>query len=65
MSRYKRLSLEEREKIYLLQRNNLSGLEIAKMLNRHKSTISRELRRFKGEELGYLPDKAHYLELIL
>lgn len=59
MSRYKRLSLEEREKIYLLQRNNLSGLEIAKMLNRHKSTISRELRRFKGEELGYLPDKAH------
>jgi IS30 family transposase len=59
MSRYKRLSLEEREKIYLLQRKNVKSAEMAKILNRHKSTISRELQRFKGEELGYLPDKAH------
>ena len=59
MPGYKRLSLEEREKIYLLQRDSFAGSEIAKILGRHKATISRELSRFKGEDIGYLPDKAH------
>ena len=53
------MNLEEREKIYLLQRDSFASSDIAKILGRHKSTISRELNRFKGQELGYLPDKAH------
>jgi transposase, IS30 family len=59
MPGYRRLSLEEREKIYLLQKTCNSKTEISKFLGRHKSTISRELNRFKDSPLGYLPDKAH------
>lgn len=59
MPGYRRLSLEEREKIYLLQKTCNSKTEISKLLGRHKSTISRELNRFKDSPLGYLPDKAH------
>jgi IS30 family transposase len=59
MSEYKRLSLEEREKIYLLRQTGKTIAKISRCLDRHKSTISRELNRFKDSVLGYLPDKAH------
>ena len=39
------LSLEERDKITILLTENYSISKIAKILNRAKSTISRELRR--------------------
>ena len=52
---YKHLSIQEREwlLIYLVQ--GLSLCQIAKLLGRNKSTISRELARNPGE---YLPSKA-------
>lgn len=51
------LTLEEREKITVLRSNNYSIREIARILKRNPSTISRELRRkeivyFKGKYLG-------------
>ena len=50
-------NIEEREKIAIYKAQGLSSGAIAKLLGRHKSTISRELRRntFNGE---YLPSKA-------
>ena len=52
---YKHLSITEREKLlfYLAQGNSLC--QIAKLLGRHKSTISRELAR---NDEDYLPSKA-------
>jgi IS30 family transposase len=55
--KYKQLSLAERETIYLLNNNGLSAREIAFRLNRHHSSISRELKRNKSR-IGYLPDTA-------
>jgi len=59
MSSYTRISLEEREKIYLLQKQGLNITSISKELNRHKSNISREVRRCADDPLGYIPDRAH------
>jgi IS30 family transposase len=54
---YTRLSLSEREKIYLLQKNNKTQTEIALETGRSQSTISYELNRcWSG--IGYLPDRA-------
>ncbi len=61
MIKYTRLSLEERENIYLLQRQGLNITSIAGELGRHKSSISRELKRCAGDYLGYLPDRAHFI----
>jgi transposase, IS30 family len=54
---YKRLSLYEREKIYLLQKNNKTQAQIALELSRSQSTISYELNRCSSG-IGYLPDRA-------
>ena len=59
MQGYKRLSLKEREKIYLLRRSSESITAISCIIGRHKSTVSRELLRCADSDLGYLPDKAH------
>lgn len=59
MSGYTRISLEEREKIYLLQKQNFNITGIARELGRHKSNISRELKRCENDPLGYIPDRAH------
>jgi IS30 family transposase len=59
MKKYTRISLEEREKIYLLLKKNLNVSTIAKELGRNKSNISREIRRCKDNHLGYIPDRAH------
>ena len=52
---YKHLSITEREKIAIYQAMGLSLCQIAKLLGRNKSTISRELNRNSGE---YFPSKA-------
>ena len=59
MKKYTRISLEEREKIYLCQKAGLNISAIAKELCRHKSTISRELKKYFNDLLGYMPDRAH------
>ncbi len=56
---YKRLSLYEREKIYLLKQNNKTQAEIALELDRSQSTISYELSRCP-DGLVYLPDRADF-----
>ena len=54
MHKYKHLSLEEREKIYGFKEKGLSLRDIAGKVNRHPSTISRELRRPKYGR-SYIP----------
>lgn len=54
---YKRLSVYEREKIYLFKQNNKTQAEIAIELGRSQSTISYELNRCP-DGLVYLPDRA-------
>ena len=61
MSEYTRISFEEREKIYLLEKQGLNIASIAKELCRHKSNIYRELNRCADDPLGYIPDRAHAL----
>lgn len=45
MSHYKHLTIDEREKLYLLHNQGVSIRKIAEALNRSPSTISRELER--------------------
>ena len=52
---YKHLSITEREKILIHLTQGLSLCQIAKLLGRDKSTLSRELARNPGE---YFPSKA-------
>ena len=52
---YKHLSITERERILFYSAQDLSLCQIAQLLGRNKSTISRELKRNSGE---YLPIKA-------
>jgi len=61
MKKYTRISLEEREKIYLLLRQGLNITCIARLLQRNKSSISRELKRSISDPLGYIPDRAHFI----
>lgn len=58
MIKYKQLSLEEREKIYLHTKNNKSFRQIAKLIARSPSTVSREISR-NNSLIGYLPDRAN------
>lgn len=59
MIKYKRIALEEREKIYELLQLGQNQASIAKSIKRDKSTVSREIRRCMSDSLGYLPDRAH------
>ena len=52
---YKHLSITEREKTAIYRAQGLSRSQIAQLLGRDKSTISRELKRNPGE---YSPSKA-------
>jgi len=52
---YKQLSLEDRCEIARLQADGCSVRQIASALDRSASTISRELRRNRGREVGYKP----------
>ena len=55
--KYKHLSQAERYQIYALMKARHDQTQIAKLLDRHKSTISRELRRNSGSR-GYRPKQA-------
>ena len=59
---YKQLTQEERYQIYILKKAEYSQTQIAELLERDKSTISRELRRNRGLK-GYRPRQAHNLAL--
>lgn len=56
---YTRISLVEREKIYRFRYLESKKIdEIAVILRRNKSSISRELSRCSDSDLGYIPDTA-------
>jgi IS30 family transposase len=59
MTKYTRITISDREIIYQLQRRGYNQTDIASLMKRHKSTISRELKRCKPDPLGYLPDRAN------
>ena len=54
---YKHLSREERYQIHSLLKANQTISEIARLLGRHRSTISRELSRGRGQR-GYRAEQA-------
>lgn len=56
MSQYHQLTQEQRYYIEVSVRNGVSQTEIAKVLGVHKSTISRELKRNRGQR-GYRGSK--------
>ena len=58
MSGYTQLTQEERYQIHILKRAGHNQVEMAEMLDRDKSTISRELKRNRGQ-CGYRPKQAH------
>ena len=55
--KYKHLSQTERYQIHTLMKAGHDQTQIAKLLDRHKSTISRELSRNSGSR-GYRPKQA-------
>jgi len=57
LMKYKHLSQAERYQIYALMKAGHDQTQIAKLLDRHKSTISRELIRNTGSR-GYRPKQA-------
>jgi IS30 family transposase len=54
---YQHLSQTERYQIYILMKDGKTQSQIAMLMNRHKSTISRELARNTGNR-GYRPRQA-------
>ena len=58
MSHYKHLSIEEREKLYLMRGQGKSFREIGRELGRLASTLSRELSRHKVGRHPYSPSAA-------
>jgi len=58
MTKYTRLTLEEREKIHALVNQGKKDQEIATSLGRSKSTVLRELKRAPSRH-EYSPSKAH------
>ena len=54
------LTQEERYRISALMKAGLNPSEIAVVLRRHKSTVSRELARNRGL-CGYRPKQSHQL----
>ena len=60
MSHYKHLSIEEREKLYLMHGQGKSFRAIAAELGRSPSTITREYKRGRCWRNPYLPSRAQY-----
>jgi IS30 family transposase len=56
---YEHLSLDERCRIARLHEDGQSIRQIAAALDRPPSTVSRELRRNRGKQVGYRPSHAH------
>ena len=59
---YTQLTQEERYQIYALKQAGHNQSVIAEILGRNPGTISRELRRNRGQK-GYRPRQAHHLAL--
>ena len=59
MQTYQRLSSEERELLSIGFKEGQSQSQLARRLDRHRSTISRELRRNAHEDHGYTAYSAH------
>lgn len=57
--KYSHLTLEEREKIYLHLNLGCSQREIARIIGRHHTTVSRELRRNAPYLTEYIACRAH------
>jgi IS30 family transposase len=55
---YTHLTQDERYQIAILAKAGHDQSEIARLMSRHKTTISRELRRNRGLR-GYRPKQAH------
>ena len=55
---YTHLTQDERYQIAILAKAGHDQSQIAEVMNRHRSTISRELRRNRGQR-GYRPKQAH------
>src|SRR5437773_888199 len=62
MRTYHQLTQEQRYQIYALKKTGHSGSEIADVMDVHKSTVSRELRRNRGGR-GYRPQPAQKLAM--
>jgi transposase, IS30 family len=60
MSKYHQLTQEERYLMAAYRRSGSTESEIARVLNRHRSTISREFKRnVTNHDAGYRAEKAH------
>jgi len=62
MRTYTQLTQEQRYQISVLLKIGQNQTEIAEMIGKHKSTISREVRRNRGQR-GYRPKQAHQMSL--
>ena len=62
MRTYTQLTQEQRYQIYALLKMGHLQVEIAGVIGVHKSTISREMRRNRGQK-GYRPKQAHQFAL--
>ena len=62
MRTYTQLTREQRYQIYALLKAGQKQSEIARFIKVHKSTVSRELRRNRGQK-GYRPKQAHQFAL--
>lgn len=60
MRTYSQLTQEQRYQIYALKKTKHSLAEIATVIGVHKSSVSRELKRNRGQR-GYRPQQAHEL----
>jgi len=60
MRTYKQLTQAQRYQIYALMKMGHKQTEIAEVVRVHKSTVSRELQRNRGQR-GYRPKQAHRL----
>ena len=60
MRTYTQLTREQRYQLSALLKMGHSQTEIAEVIGMHKSTISRELSRNRGQR-GYRPKQAHYM----
>lgn len=60
MTGYQQLTQEQRYQIYALRKAHFNQTEIASELGVHKATVSREVRRNRGER-GYRPKQAQHL----
>ena len=60
MRTYRQLTQEQRYQIYALKKTKHSLSEMAAVIGVHKSSVSRELKRNRGQR-GYRPQQAHEL----